>query len=448
MTDPDAPKKIAVIADDLTGANDTGVQFAKQGLKTIVLMGMDLPSGMIEEDVVVADSRSRSLTPEEAYREVARTAAWVRDCQFHAVFKKIDSTLRGNIGPEIDAIMDTCGQEMAVVAPAFPKNGRTTVGGYLLLHGVPLEATEIAGDPLCPVTESHIPSLLAGQILRKVGHVGIKCIVAGREGIREAMDRIFAAGARVIVCDAWQDDHLRMVAAAAMRLDKSVLWVGSAGLAECLPSALGLAAHPPGEKPVERDPAAGKPVVVLAGSASSVTRGQVGVLRQRADVGYVEADPCGLLQPKTALREINRCLRITLDAVTSGKDVVITTEYNGIAADKLRKKALSLNLSILQTAERIAAALGDLCRRTATGATLGGLVLTGGDVARACCSLLSARGFDLVGEVAPGIPVGLLKGGPCNGLRVVTKAGAFGEEDALCKAVDSLKQDGREGAGQ
>jgi uncharacterized protein YgbK (DUF1537 family) len=448
MPDPDTQKKIAVIADDLTGANDTGVQFAKQGLQTIVLMGMHFPSGMIEENVVVTDSQSRSLTPDEAYRKVARTAALVRDGRFHIVFKKIDSTLRGNIGREIDAIMDTCGQELAVVAPAFPKNGRTTVGGYLLLQGTPLEATEIARDPLSPITESHIPTLLSGQTVRKVGHVGIKSTVAGPKGILEAMERMFAAGERVIVCDVWQDDHLKIAAAAAMRLNKSVLWVGSAGLAEYLPSVLGLATAPPGENPVGRNPAAGKPVVVLAGSVSNVTRGQVSMLKQRADIEYVEADPCALLQPETVIQEINRCLNITLYAVKSGKDVVITTGYNGDVMDKVRKKALSLNLSIQQTSERIAAALGDLCQRIATGATLSGLVLTGGDVARSCCSLLSATGFKVVEEVAPGIPLGLLKGGPCDGLRIVTKAGAFGAKNTLCKAVDCLKQDRLEGAGQ
>ena len=443
----DLLSKIAVIADDLTGANDAGVQFAKHGLDTIVLMGEHFPSEVIEEDVVVADTRSRSLAPDEAYRKVAGTANLIRDGRFHTVFKKIDSTLRGNIGREIDAIMDACGKELAVVAPAFPKNGRTTVGGYLLLRGAPLEATEIARDLLCPITESHIPTLLSGQTVRKVGHVGIKSIVAGPEGIADAMGRMFLAGGRVIVCDAWEDEHLEMVVSAALRLGRSVLWVGSAGLAEYLPSVLGQAAAPPGKKPAERNPAAGKPVVVLAGSVSHVTQRQVWMLKQRAAMGYIEADPCALLKPGTANREISRCLNVALGAVKSGRDVVITTGFNGDAVDKVRTEALSLNLSVRQAAGGIAAALGDLCRRIATGAALGGLVLTGGDIARSCCDLLSATGFKVVEEVAPGIPLGVLKGGPCDGLRVVTKAGAFGAEDALSRAVDCLRQEKREGAG-
>jgi D-threonate/D-erythronate kinase len=446
MQELDTHKQIAVIADDLTGANDTGVQFAKQGLKTIVLIGTHFPSGMVDANVVVMDSQSRSLKPDEAYRKVAGMAALVRDGRFPTVFKKIDSTLRGNIGPEIDAIMDTCGQELAVVAPAFPKNGRITVGGYLLLQGAPLEATEIARDPLCPIMESHIPTLLSGQTTRKVGHVGIKSIVAGPEGILKTMEGLLAAGGRVIVCDVWHNDHLQIVAEAAMRLNKSLLWVGSAGLAECMPSVLGLAAAPPGENPLERNPAVGKPVVALAGSVSNVTRGQVRRLIERADIISIKVDPCELLQPETAAREIGRCQKATLDAIKSGLDIVITTGHNGNAVDVVRAKALSLNISLQQTAEGIAAALGELCRRIATGAILSGIVLTGGDIARSCCSRLSATGFTVVEEVAPGIPLGLLAGGPCDGLRVVTKAGAFGAENALCKAVDCLKQGKQEGA--
>ena len=447
MQEPDTHKQIAVIADDLTGANDTGVQFAKQGLKTIVLMGKDFPYGMSDDDVVVMDSQSRSLTPDEAYRKVAALAVQVRDGGFYAVFKKIDSTLRGNVGSEIDAIMDTCGQDLAVVVPAFPKNGRTIVGGYLLVHGAPLEATEVARNPLCPVTESHIPTLLSGQTVRQVGHVGIKSVAGGLESVLAAMERMIAAGKRVIVCDAWQEDHLRMAAAAAAHLGRSVLWVGSAGLAEHLPALLGLATAAPETNPRKCNPAAAKPVVVLAGSVSNVTRGQVQMLKQQADMVCVEADPCELMQPETATREISRCLTVALNAVKSGKDVVITTGCSGGTVDRVGKKALSLNLSMQRTAEGIAAGLGELCRRIATGATLGGLVLTGGDTARSCCEHLSATGLTIVEEVAPGIPLGVLKGGPCDGMWVVTKAGAFGSEDALCRAVDFLKEGKREGAG-
>jgi uncharacterized protein YgbK (DUF1537 family) len=439
---------IAVIADDLTGANDTGVQFAKQGLSTVVLMGAPPSSGGFEEDVVVVDSQSRASSPEEAYRNVAKAARLFRNRRFHVVFKKIDSTLRGNIGREIDAIMDICGQEVAVVAPAFPKNGRTTVGGYHLLQGAPLESTELARDLKCPVTESHLPTLLSRQTLRKVGHVGIKSVLAGADGILDAMEAASAAGDRVIVCDAWRDEHLAMHAEAAMRLGKPVLWVGSAGLAECLPRVLGLVAAARGRRSDRDDPAGRSTVVVLAGSVSDVTRGQLRMLERRPGVESVEADPRELLRKETAAGEIRRCLEAVVAAAGEGRDVVVSSGYSQEVVDRTMEAAASMGLSSQRTAEEIAAAFGILCREIAMRVKLKGLVLTGGDIALSSCSRLSATGFSVVEEVAPGIPAGLLKGGLCDGLRVVTKAGAFGDEDALCRAVDCLKRDRMEVRGR
>jgi uncharacterized protein YgbK (DUF1537 family) len=325
--------------------------------------------------------------------------------------------------------MDACGLELAIVAPAFPRNGRTTVGGCHFLGNTPLEATEIARDPNCPVSESHIPTLIAEQTKRKVGHIGIKNVIAGTEGILAAMRRLSAAGQKILVCDAWMEEHLKMIAMAAVRLEKSVLWVGSAGLAEYVPLALGLGAASADKKPV----------VVIAGSVSSVTRGQVAMLRQRTDVAFIEAAPGAFLKPGAAQAEADRCCHAAVDAIRTGKDVVIVSGYSDEMVARTQEEGLSLGLSSRQTSEAVAAALGSLCRQIALNAPVSGLVLTGGDIALSCCSLLSADGISVLREVAPGIPVGVLKGGQCSGLKVVTKAGAFGAEDALCKAVDCLK---------
>jgi len=430
MRNEETNNKIIVIADDLTGANDTGVQFSKHGLQTVVLTGMKGLPDIFDEDVVVVDTQSRALRPEVAYQQVSKTAALFRDKPYKAIYKKVDSTLRGNLGPEIDAIMDTCGKEVAIVAPAFPKNGRITVGGYHFLQGAPLEATEIARDPKCPISESHLPTLLAVQTKRKVGHVGIKDIVAGSEHIVDTMGKLCDQDKKVIVCDIWHEDHLKLIALSAVRLDKQLLWVGSAGLAEYLPSVLGL-----GVGSGEKDP-----VVVIAGSVSKVTRAQIANLRQRKDVAYVEVDPCLLVQQDTAHHEARRCFNSVSAAVSAGNDVVLASGYSDEVVAKTIERGVSLGLSSQQTTEAVAAMLGKLCREIATNISLSGLVMTGGDIAVSCCSSLSATGIKVVEEVAPGIPVGVLKGGICDGLRVVTKAGAFGAEDALCKALDRLKQ--------
>src|SRR6476619_7377554 len=97
--------KLAIIADDLTGANDSGVQLARHGLKTTVLF--DLDEGNINKyEAVVFDTDSRSLTRKEAYNQVSRAANFLLNAGFTNIFKKLDSTMRGNIGAEIDALYD------------------------------------------------------------------------------------------------------------------------------------------------------------------------------------------------------------------------------------------------------------------------------------------------------------------------------------------------------
>ncbi len=422
--------KIAVIADDLTGANDTGVQFAKQGLSTVVLMSTDNSVGAIDADVVVVDTNSRAISPEQAYQQAAKAAALFCEGPFKTIYKKVDSTLRGNLGSEIDGIMDTCAQEFAIVAPAFPKTGRVTVGGYLMLQGVPLEATEISRDLKCPVKESHLPTLLAGQTKRKVGHVGIKSILAGPEGIMNRLKELMAEGRQVIVCDVWNEGHFKDIVEAAVLFDKPVLWVGSAGLA----------AHIPVPE-AEDKTTSSDPVVVIAGSVSNITRGQVSKLIKLPDVVHIEINPSALLRPETAPAEIQRCVKMTLSMAGSGRTVVITSGYSEETVSKTKDTGSSVGLSSQETAESVAASVGELCRQIATSMKLGGLVLTGGDIALSCCKALSATGFKVVREVAPGIPVGLLTGGTCDGLMVVTKAGAFGDEEALCKSVECLRHE-------
>ncbi|EAX48753.1 type III effector Hrp-dependent outers [Thermosinus carboxydivorans Nor1] len=420
-------QKLAVIADDLTGANDTGVQFAKQGLTVEVLLGSQ-DAAATQADIIVIDTNSRAISSAEAYRRVAQAAAIVKASGIAAVYKKIDSTLRGNLGAEIDAIMDTCGQAAAIVAPAYPQNGRCVIGGYHLLNNIPLEATEIARDPRCPVKESHIPTLIAEQTRRPVGHLSFKTLLKGEDATQAALEELIGCGKEVIVCDAWEDKQLALIAAAAANLGKPVLWVGSAGLAQWLPTVLGLTARKQSS-----------PVLVIAGSVSGVTRGQVAKLKQNANVKGIEVDARALLAEPTRSGEVKRCCAEAAAALREGYDVVIASGYAEEVVEHTKAQGAALGYTAQQVGDIVAGALGEIGKGLASELTLAGMVLTGGDIAVSVCRALGAASLSVASEVAPGIPVGFLTGGLCDGLKVVTKAGAFGGEDALVKAVHCLK---------
>jgi uncharacterized protein YgbK (DUF1537 family) len=249
--------KIGVIADDLTGANDTGVQFSKQGLRTVVLIQGHGPKDVSDQvDVLVIDTESRSLPPAAAYEKAWEAASRLAEAKIPIVYKKIDSTLKGNIGAELDAVMDAAGYETAIVAPAFPANKRVTVGGYQLVNMIPLGRTEAARDPVTPVKESHVPTLITSQSKRRIEHIGLAAVM-DLSTLKNEMRECVRKGGGIIVVDSVTQADLRRVAHAASSLGIQVLTCGPAGLAEELPEAFGLIQ--------------GRPVVVVSGSVSEVT---------------------------------------------------------------------------------------------------------------------------------------------------------------------------------
>src|SRR5829696_6365168 len=151
--------RVAIIADDLTGAADTGVQLARAGYRTAVAF-RDAPIPPAEDlDAVALDTDSRAMPAGFAAKRVMEAGHTVRHARI--VYKKLDSTLRGPIAAELAAALGASGRDRAVVAPAFPAAGRTTVDGVQLVRGVPVHETEAKNDPRTPVREGHVPTLLA-----------------------------------------------------------------------------------------------------------------------------------------------------------------------------------------------------------------------------------------------------------------------------------------------
>ncbi|MBC7224101.1 MAG: four-carbon acid sugar kinase family protein [Anaerolineae bacterium] len=401
--------KFAIIADDLTGAMDTGGQFAQAGFRTLVHIGQ---VGQPPGEIAVVDTESRETTPEDAARR-ARDAA--QGLQGAPIYKKIDSTLRGHIGQELDAVMDALGLTRAVVCPAFPAAGRAVVEGRLWVHGVPLRQTDFAQDPLCPPTD-HIASLLAGQSRRPVAEVPLQVVRKGWEALAEALA---ARPEPILVVDAAEPDELAALARALAHLGNETLGCGSAGLAQALPGAFAL--EPEG-RARPRPPASAGPVLVVAGSQRAITRQQIQVAAERgAEVVHL-SPPLDEAAARHAAAQAAQHLQ-------AGRDVILTTAFQPHLPGQ---------------DQAIARRLGQVAAEIAHHQAPAGWVLTGGAVAFAVCRRLGIPSLEIGGEVAPGIPFGRVVGGPWDGTPLVTKAGGFGAEDALAAAIAFLHGGKRE----
>jgi uncharacterized protein YgbK (DUF1537 family) len=389
-----AQELIALIADDLTGAADAGVQFVRAGYRTaVVFRGEEAPTAGIDAVSFDTDSRTRpaDLAAGRVYG-VARTARGAR-----VAYKKLDSTLRGNVAIELAAAFRASRRERTIVAPAFPAAGRTTAGGTQLVHGVPVDETEMRNDPRTPVREAHVPTLLSG-VFSSVGTLDTGD-VANPERVRLAVE-----GNECVVADAERDSDLEALVRAVPDPAR-VLWAGSAGLA----LALGNIYPGPRARGVGERMAPARPVLVVVGSLSGVAREQVRrLVEEHGDVSAEAGREDAVAAAREALSG-GTCAVVHSpeERDTSGKGFIIGT-------------------------------LAGVVSRLSEEGLFGGLVMTGGATAVGVARRLGATGIELSGEVEAGVPVGTLIGR--NPYPIVTKAGGFGGPDTLVGAVQALAQ--------
>lgn len=423
--------KLAAIADDLTGANDLALQFAKRGIEAQVQL--TFRSEAEKGDVVVVDSDSRDLVGKEAYEKVAALARELAALHPACVYKKIDSTLRGDWATEVLAADDAFQPELVVIAPAYPAIGRTTVSGHHLLGGTPLECTEIGLAPKTPVKESYIPAILgAAAPARLLSLIDYRIMQQGAAAVRQAVDGALAAGRRWLVFDITVEADFDTLLQ-AMQGRAQILWVGSAGLADHLPAFYGW-------RGAEERRVAGRegPVLVCAGSVSHVTQTQTAELARQPDVATVELDIARILEMPAALDAICARLRMQLAA---GRDVLLTAARSDDDVARAVAAGKRLGLAQKEVSERVAQIFAAVTSRLDL-AALGGLVLTGGDTGVHVCRSIGADAIRVLAEVEPGVPLGKLAGA-AEPLLLVTKAGAFGTPDVFEKARTLLHHWGK-----
>ncbi|MCI0528601.1 MAG: four-carbon acid sugar kinase family protein, partial [Nitrospira sp.] len=234
-------KTFAIVADDLTGANDTGIQFLKKGLKTMVILDLEVGPELVSDvDVIVFNTDSRLLEPEQAYGQTKQMGFVLKNLGVSHVYKKIDSTLRGNIGAEIEALLEILEAQACFLTPAFPIYDRTVQEGNLYLKGVPIYKTGVAADPAFHMKTAFIPDLLSQQTPRKIGVIFLEIVRRGVDSLLQAFNRSLVEGVQIFVLDAVVQGDLKFIARALAKSSISILICGSAGLALEIPEAFNL----------------------------------------------------------------------------------------------------------------------------------------------------------------------------------------------------------------
>ena len=390
---------IAILADDLTGAADTAAGMLGAGRPLVTWPRSDGAIAWHDEDRIVAiDAGTRQATPAEAANRIRDLAIVFQTARFAQLYKKVDSTLRGHIGVEVKAALDGWrAGSLAVVAPAFPAMGRTTVDGRQRVGDTALDGPPVAemlASAAVPVTTLALADVRSGELDR---------ILRARA----------EAGSRAVVCDAVTDADLAAIAAAGAMLEAAVVWVGSGGLARRLFMDSNLSRH---QMQISHPMPSG-PVLVVAGSLTDVTRVQAAsVAAAGAMPVTVSAEDLSTTRSPALGRyrdEIEHHLRAGMDVV-----VTIGRPHAATAADTALVDQLARMLNSCQS-------------------LIGGIVATGGDTAAALLKRWGIRGLRLIGEVETGVPIGLAIGP--RPLIVALKAGGFGHDGTLALARTAVR---------
>ncbi|MCP4819515.1 MAG: four-carbon acid sugar kinase family protein, partial [Shimia sp.] len=280
---------LGAIADDFTGATDLANTLVKEGMRVVQTIGV--PDGDVADvDAVVVALKSRTAPVAEAVGQSLDALRWLQDQGAEQIVFKycstFDSTAQGNIGPVADALRAEMNAGCAIVCPAFPENGRTIYSGHLFVGGLPLHESSMKDHPLTPMRDSSLIRLMNAQSKGEAGLVPLQVVTQGAEAVRDAIGRLEQDGAGYAVVDALTDEDLRVIGAAA---GDHKLITGGSGVATGLPenfrqrSLLGRAVK-------ATAPKVGGRKLVLAGSCSAATRGQIALAKEKWPTRKVAVD--------------------------------------------------------------------------------------------------------------------------------------------------------------
>ena len=408
LTRPEPPGRWLILADDLTGAADSAVAFARHGMSASVAWG-DHPPG---DTVLALDADSRRLAPDAAATR-HRALLQAHHHEGAALFKKIDSTLRGQPAAELAATVQHlrargCGA-LAIVAAAFPATGRTTLGGRIHMNGQPLERSPLWGR------DHGYPDADLLAVLRSVGlRARSARLDTVRAGLAKAVDDALAAGADALVCDALTAADLRRVAEATLPRAADLFWTGSGGLAGALASSVSGPAAP---VPVKVSGG----ILFVVGSVAEASRAAAALLAAEGAV-HVERIPPAVLHDGPGAPAWQGAARRIAQALAAGTDVLVET--------------LAAPDADLRHGAALARSLAALLRPAAPG--LGALFVTGGETALALLDAMGVSSIQMIEDIEPGVPLGRTRGALA--VPVITKAGAFGDAGTLARCLSHLRR--------
>jgi uncharacterized protein YgbK (DUF1537 family) len=417
---------LGCIADDFTGATDLANTLTRRGMKTVQTIG--LPKGAAPEaDAIVVALKSRTVPAAEAIAQSLDACRWLKAHGARQIFFKycstFDSTDAGNIGPVADALLDELGTDFTIACPAFPENKRTIYLGHLFVGGDLLSDSSMRHHPLTPMTDSSLVRVLGRQTKHKVGLVSYATVKGGAPAIAQAFHDLRSQGIRHAIVDALEDRDLENIGAAASSLS---LITGGSGIAIGLPANYRVARLLAKRDGVELLDSVGGPGVVLSGSCSSATLGQVERMKAKHSAHAIDPEALAAA-PDTTIEEL---ITWAKNQLPKGPALIYASAApEAVAATQQKFGREQAGAMIERAIARIARGLADAGVRR--------FVIAGGETSGAVVSVLGVEALEIGPQIAPGVPATLSVGQTRYALAL--KSGNFGGPDFFMEALEALR---------
>ena len=423
-------QKYIVIADDLTGSNATCSLFKKIGLRAASILKLQGDKNY-DVDVISYSTASRGLDKEEAYNKVSEAIKILKNKDVLVYNKRIDSTLRGNIGTEINAMLDNLEDDrIAVVVPAYPDSGRIVVNKTMLVNGVLLENSDAGKDPKTPIKTSCVESLVQKDIKYSSTYFTLSDIAQPIEEISKKIQEAIKKS-RVLIFDAVNNEDIIKISKAVIHSNINIITVDPG------PFTLYYSRELQKKNHLE------KKILMVIGSVTATTKKQIEYILQEEDIFLVKMKVEDFFEKETCLKEIERVISFVKKGIASYDLFLVTTSPIGDEkkAD-LQKLAENLNTTVEEISKIIANTLTEtIVKILKETEKFEGVYSSGGDITIALLEKLKAIGVEIREEVIPLAAYGRIIGGDFPNLKLVSKGGMVGDEKTIKLCLHKIKND-------
>ena len=423
-------QKYIVIADDLTGSNATCSLFKKIGLRAASILKLQGDINY-DVDVISYSTASRGLDKEEAYKKVSEAIKILKNKDVLVYNKRIDSTLRGNIGTEINAMLDNLEDDrIAVVIPSYPDSGRIVVNKTMLVNGVLLENSDAGKDPKTPIKTSCVESLVQKDIKYSSTYFTLSDIAQPIEEIAKKIQEAIKKS-RVLIFDAVNNEDIIKISKAIIHSDINIVTVDPG------PFTLYYS------KELQKKNHLEKKILMVIGSVTATTKKQIEYILQEEDIFLVKMKVEDFFKKETCLKEIERVISFIKKGIASYDLFLVTTSPIGDEkkAD-LQKLAENLNTTVEEISKIIANTLTEtVVKILKETEKFEGVYSSGGDITIALLEKLKAIGVEIREEVIPLAAYGRIIGGDFPNLKLVSKGGMVGDEKTIKLCLHKIKND-------